>query len=639
MRTNIILLFVGALCWASLTLSGCSEGSKAPDSLIFAVSSEPISGGGRIEALQFTASDGSARFPGAGDLAAGLTELSEAHNPVSGPVLVAIEYGGTSFADDTVTATVTGLRAGAVVAIWHGQIAISEQRLVEITLRAVSPDCDADADGFVDCTIAGCCASGSVPNDCEPADATANPWAVEPQCEPCSDMVDQDCSGEDRPCIDDDSDGVADCIEVEAGCGVADGTVAPGLAELCDDKDNDCDGATDEGIVSEAQQPLGAPCGKENSVCGVGTVVCASDPSSPAVCSTAVLAEAVENCDTPDIDDDCDGRVNEDCLAEDIDGDGFLPGFDDPTLDCNDFDASIYPGAPEPCCDFALSVGEDPDNPSKPVVVECDFDCDGLVSFCAPNDLDGDGSESPADCDDTDPTIYPGAPEKCGDGIDQDCFGGDATCGLQPDDDGDGYANEVDCDDADAAVNPGASELCDGVDNDCDGVVDDGNPEGGGACGKDVGICEPGVLVCGTVQGASALVCAGGNSGEAVEQCDDVDRDCDGSPYNGLLLDGAPVGATCDGEGACGVGSVECSELKSLTCSTNPDGSQAADTPEICDGLDNDCDGETDEDLSLGDSTCLQAGVCADALNAIVANCVAGTWQCNYDAVPEYEAG
>ena len=64
----------------------------------------------------------------------------------------------------------------------------------------------------------------------------------------------------------------------------------------------------------------------------------------------------------------------------------------------------------------------------------------------------------------------------CGDGIDQNCDGGDAVCPPTPedvDDDGDTFTeNAGDCDDADAAINPGAEDVCgDGIDQNCDGAM------------------------------------------------------------------------------------------------------------------------------------------------------------------------
>ena len=125
--------------------------------------------------------------------------------------------------------------------------------------------------------------------------------------------------------------------------------------------------------------------------------------------------------------------------------------------DCDDADPSVFPGATE--------YLDDDDN-----------DCDGTVDEgTEAYDDDGDGvTELDGDCDDTDAETYPGAPEVV-DGVDDDCDGviDDGTADL--DDDGDGFADiGGDCDDTDPTIHPGAFELLDGVDDDCDGLVDDG---------------------------------------------------------------------------------------------------------------------------------------------------------------------
>lgn len=97
---------------------------------------------------------------------------------------------------------------------------------------------------------------------------------------------------------------------------------------------------------------------------------------------------------------------------------------------------------------------------------------------CTPVDPDDDGdgwTVGEGDCDDVDPAVNPGAAEAC-DGIDNDCdFVIDEGCVIDPDDDEDGFTvGAGDCDDADPTIHPGATEACDGIDNNCDAVVDEG---------------------------------------------------------------------------------------------------------------------------------------------------------------------
>ena len=95
-----------------------------------------------------------------------------------------------------------------------------------------------------------------------------------------------------------------------------------------------------------------------------------------------------------------------------------------------------------------------------------------------PVDTDGDGVPDVDDCDPYDASVYPGAPELA-DGLDNDCDGVVDEGTDTFDDDGDGYSeDEGDCNDSNSSVNPGAVEVADnGIDDDCDGIID---PDDGG---------------------------------------------------------------------------------------------------------------------------------------------------------------
>lgn len=384
------------------------------------------------------------------------------------------------------------LSDGKVVAA--GVIFVDTSKRGDVRLKLVADDpCDADRDGARDCGKAGCCAPNE-PSDCNDvpgSGATSNPWIIEAGCEACDNNVDEDCDGEDLSCVDSDEDGYANCKEATCGPEAASQpTVYPGAPELCDGLDNDCNGKTDDALPytpiheSEPKVGLGAACGL--GACAGGETVCTKDGAGM-TCSSATKLGLKEDCATP-VDDDCDGKINEGCSLDDPDGDG----VDTPTeaASCTAPLAALkpkfHPGAKEGCCltYTALVLQLAPDwqpgktipagaKPTKKMLEVCDFSCDSKITPCDPEDEDGDGVVAPLDCDDTDPLRFPGAPERCGDGVLQSCVGVDPSCDGVPDKDGDGWADKDDCAEDDKTRHPGAPEICNGLDDDCDGVVDD----------------------------------------------------------------------------------------------------------------------------------------------------------------------
>ena len=188
-------------------------------------------------------------------------------------------------------------------------------------------------------------------------------------------------------------------------------------------------------------------------------------------------------------------------------------------------------------------------------------------------DGDFDGYDSDEDCDDGDPNTYPFAPELC-DGLDNDCDGLVGSDEADSDFDG-SLLCEGDCDDFSPSVWPGAPELCDGQDNDCDAQVDEDLTFDADADGfSSWDSCE-----------GSADDCDDGDpdvNPAATEACDGVDNDCDGDQDEGFAYDGDGdffTNADCGGD--------DCDDTSAVTFPG---------APEQCDGEDNDCDGTAPDD-------------------------------------------
>ncbi len=180
------------------------------------------------------------------------------------------------------------------------------------------------------------------------------------------------------------------------------------------------------------------------------------------------------------------------------------------------------------------------------------------------------------------------------------------------------------------SVDPGGSmpavtaEICDGLDNNCNGTIDDGFNIGA-ACMGTLGVCAAtvGAIEC---DGPGATICSvdpdGSTPAVTAETCDAADNNC-----NGVIDDGFNVGGSCMGTtGVCALatGAIECTLMGTAMCSVNPGGSMSAVTVETCDGADNNCNGSSDEGFNVGSSCMGTTGVCAQATGAVECNGTGG---------------
>ncbi len=386
---------------------------------------------------------------------------------------------------------------------------------------------DGDGDGAADAECGG--------TDCDDSDPNRFPGNEE-ICDP--DNIDEDCDPEtvgsrdldndlaiDARCCNGDNCGT-DCDDTSAGTN-------PRVPEVCDRRDNDCDGMVDEELTvalfedrdrdlyGDPERPVMACPGLP----GFSTSNLDCDDDNPLV--TIGGWEAPDNGE----DEDCDGRIDEDA---------------DPVDWYIDMDRDDY-GMGEPTADSPRSTA--------------------LVGQ----------STVASDCDDDNDAVFPLATELCN-AIDDNCNGfADFVIGINnwEDDDEDGYPDadcagdnpRADCDDTDPNTFPGGNEICDRRDNDCDGSIDEGVSDCGDVpppadAGMDSSTMDAGMDASGADAGSDAgMDSAADSETDAILPpdggdptclpdelvCDGLDEDCDERVDETVVCDS---GETCSG-GAC----------------------------------------------------------------------------------------
>ncbi len=467
-------------------------------------------------------------------------------------------------------------------------------------------------------------------------------------------------------------------VEEAGDCNDENAEIHPEAGEICNGVDDDCDGEVDEVEDIKGEAPIGYVDRDGDGFGDMRAVV------SGLVVTSCSLPEGYarnqDDCDDSNrdihpgrteilnkIDDDCDGEIDTIYWWPDEDSDGFGDAngariMDDEPIagrvrngaDCDDTRADIHPGAEEWTDEAIADIEAYADG--------IDNDCDGMIDEIRwLRDVDGDGFPGsdtegalmisagvreprgfvPArlepDCDDTRPSVHPGAEEQCN-GRDDDCDGvvdGANAVGARTwyhDDDKDGHGSPTDvtkacsapagyarrgddCDDDDASVHPDSREFCNGKDDDCDGSVDElgatdeaiwYEDEDGDGWGSDL------VFALGCVQPEGYSARRGDCDDHdhtihpgAMESCNHKDDDCDGE-----MDESGAIGETVwyldadrDGWGATrrniSPTKSACSQPVGFVANDQDcDDTKATVYPgaeEKCNGMDDDCNGATDE--------------------------------------------
>ncbi|MBI5533337.1 MAG: hypothetical protein HY898_11510 [Deltaproteobacteria bacterium] len=447
--------------------------------------------------------------------------------------------------------------------------------------------------------------------------------------EVCGDGLDNDCNGKidgadpnvlsdpqlGKPCYGDPQgecatpahEGKTTCVGQQVQCVGPNVIVGGQIKETCNALDDDCDGTVDNNLI-DAGKPCGVsnifPCQMGAQQCVSGALVCIGD-----------IGPGTEMCNG--LDDDCNGQIDDNtkdtvgtCGQSDVGecklGTKVCTGgmiqcvgnIDSKLETCNGKDDDCDGTADNNLTDTGATCGQNGTTPCKLGTIQCGSGVLKCVGFIDPSPETCNGIDD--DCNGTIDDNVPGAGASCGLNNTFPCKKGAMQC----------VTGNMVCI---GAIDP-KPETCNGVDDNCDGLIDNNTTDSGGACGLSSTLpCKKGALQC-----QNGLLACVGNIDPKPETCNGVDDNCDGTVDNNPSGTGADCGQ--NNTLPCKYGKTVC-QAGAIVCSGNIDPK-----PETCNGVDDNCNGQIDDGAQGTGVACGTSNVFPCAYGST--QCIAGAISC-----------